>query len=390
MAQVRFEEVESKFAKSRQSGKKGGDMDEDFSFPLQNFEDDLDELAQKSDDNFSFSEHYDGSFDSATDGQTSASAEQNTSTENYGSQVISALNKAGIVPTPAAYRVFYERLLDSKSAEFKQDALNGVKDLSPTEQQADIENKVNRIQKLLMLSHQTLESVQKNMNLLSDILKRHKSELQTINTSAGFQNIMTVFEKELERLRANTKNSLLESLQVQKRAAQSLSELSNITICDDKYGIFNYSHLLSQIECEAQLVKSSKDYRSVLILARIPKSLEKAISSPRIESIIMKSILKIIKKNIHKCDTLANCGKNVLGILIPFSDGMEGKKIAENICSLVSQTTIFAEETELNLSLCCGIFEINANSKVNEIEQNATNTLKKALNSPSHLAVFGE
>lgn len=389
MAQIQFEEVESKFAKSRQSGKKGGDMGDDFSFPLQNFEDDLGALAEKTEGDFSYSE--DGSdFSGEAQSASAPSISKNLSGDNYGAQVISALNKAGIAPTPAAYRVFYERLLDNKSAEFKQDALNGVKDLSPTEQQADIENKVNRIQKLLMLSHQTLDSVQKNMNLLGDILKRHKSELQTINTSAGFQNIMTVFEKELERLHANTKNSLLESAQVQKRVSQSLSELSNISICDEKYNIFNYSHLLSQIEREAQLAKSSKDYRSVLILTRIPKNLEKAINSPRIESIIMKSILKIVKKNIHKCDTLANCGKNVLGILIPFSDNAEGKKIAENICSLVSQTTIFAEETELNLSLCCGIFEINANSKVNEIEQNATNTLKKALSSPSRLAVFGE
>lgn len=318
-----------------------------------------------------------------------ASSEVNT-LEDYGTQIIHALSANGIAPTPYNYRIYFEKLLENKTQQFKDNATQFISlDLTPTERRALLEEKVLKAKNHMISTLQQVGATYKNLQLLQNILKKHEHEVNTINNAIALQNVITVFEKELNHLGEATKSQLQNIKVSYDRSIQAIESIANNIICDEKYGLYNRNFLDIRILAELESIHA-ENYKSSLILIQITKNLARLITSERNTMLINRAISKILQKVANKSDVLVHCGSEVFGILLSHSDKDSAKRFANRLIEKVATTNIFLGEEEISLSVCTGIVEIDSNSKSKEVFKNALEALKKASNSNVSFVVAGE
>lgn len=355
---------------------------------LQSFETDgIEESSSNNSPSFS-SFGLDSSSTPGTSVDTSAT-EANT-LEDYGTQIIHALNADGVLPTPYNYRIYFDKLLENKNQEFKDNATRLIdSDLTPTERQALLEDKVLKAKNHMSNTLQQVGATYNNLQILQNILKKHELEITAVNNAITLQNIIAVFEKELNKLSETTKTQLQNIKTSYDRSIQAIESIGNNIICDSKYGFYNRNFLDIRISSELEAIHRD-NYKSSLILVQITKSLARQINSEKNIMLANRAISKILQKVVNKSDVLAYCGSEIFGVLLSHSDRDSAKRFANRLIEKVAMSNIFLGEEEVSLSVCTGIVEIDANSKNKEVFKNALEALKKASNGNVSFVVSGE
>lgn len=320
---------------------------------------------------------------------TEANSETN-SLEDYGFQVMQELQAQGISPTPYNYRIYFEKLLENKSQEFKDDASKYIEaDQKPEEKQVALESKVLRAQSYMANTLQQVDALLKNLRLLQTILKKHEREVAMTNNAISLQNIITVFQKELVKLGEVTGGQLQNIKIMHERTLASVESISDEVICNSVYGIYNKRFLERRVFVEVTSV-SAGGYKSALLLVRVSKSLQNRVNSDKTAVVINRSLSKILQRVANRSDIVAYYEAGIFGILLSHSDKDAAKRFANRLTEKVVGTNIIIGDEDISLSVCTGIVEINEQSKQKEIIKNALEALKKAAGSNISFVVYGE
>ncbi|TLD82936.1 diguanylate cyclase [Helicobacter sp. MIT 11-5569] len=330
------------------------------------------------------------SADSPAEISSKSESKDANSLEEYGLQVVQELNANGVLPTPYNYRIYFEKLLENKSQEFKDSASQYVEiDQRPAEKQAILESKVLKVQSNMSGTLSQVGALVKNLRLLQSILKKHEKEVETTNNAIALQNIISVFQKELDKLGEVVDHQLQDVKTMHDRTLASIEGISNEIICDSVYGIYNKRFLEKRVLDEAATVNMD-GYKSSLLLIRMSKSLQGRINSDKTATVINRSLSKTLQKVANRSDIVAYYEAGVFGILLSHSDKDAAKRFANRLIEKVIGINIIVGDEEIPLSVCTGIVEINEFSKAKDIIKNALEALKKASNSNISFVVYGE
>ncbi|WP_299546001.1 diguanylate cyclase [uncultured Helicobacter sp.] len=310
--------------------------------------------------------------------------------EEYGLQVIKELNANGILPTPYNYRIYFEKLLEDKSQDFKDNAFQYVEvDQRPEEKQAALESKVLKTQNYMAGTLNQIDALLKNLKLLQNILKKHEKEVETTTNAIALQNIIMVFQKELDKLSEVTTHQLQDIKTMHKKTLASIDGISDEVICNSVYGIYNKRFLEKRVIAEANSVNAG-GYKSTLLFVRVSKSLQNRITSDKTALVINRSLSKILQKVANRSDIVAYYEAGIFGILLSHSDKDSAKRFANRLIEKVVGINIIVGDEEIPLSVCTGIVEINELSKQREIIKNGLDALKKASSGNISFVVFGD
>ena len=308
----------------------------------------------------------------------------------YGLKVIQELSANGIAPTPYNYRIYFEKLLANQTQQFKDNASQHVEnDQRPAEQQVALEAKVIKAQSHMVNTLQQVGALVKNLRLIQGILRKHEQEVETTNNAIAIQNIIVVFQKELEKLGEVIERQLLDVKNAHDKAVSAIEDINNGVICNSAYGIYNRRFLEKRVESEAESGSIGGGYKSSLILVHISKNLEKRVNSDKTASIINRSLSKILQKVANRSDIVAYYDNGIFGILLSHSDKEEAKHFANRLIEKVVATNIIIGDEEISLNVCTGIAEINELTKPKDIIKNALEALKKAINNNISFVVYG-
>lgn len=308
----------------------------------------------------------------------------------YGLKVIQELSANGIAPTPYNYRIYFEKLLANQTQQLKDNASQHVEnDQRPAEQQVALEAKVIKAQSYMMNTLQQVGVLVKNLRLMQGILRKHEQEVETTNNAIAIQNIIAVFQKELDKLGEVIEHQLLDVKNAHDKAVSAIEDINNGVICNSAYGIYNRRFLEKRVESEAESGSIGGGYKSSLILVHISKNLEKRVNSDKTASIINRSLSKILQKVANRSDIVAYYENGIFGILLSHSDKEEAKHFANRLIEKVVATNIIIGDEEISLNVCTGIAEINELTKPKDIIKNALEALKKAINNNISFVVYG-
>lgn len=308
----------------------------------------------------------------------------------YGLKVIQELSANGIAPTPYNYRIYFEKLLANQTQQLKDNASQHVEnDQRPAEQQVALEAKVIKAQSYMVNTLQQVGVLVKNLRLMQGILRKHEQEVETTNNAIAIQNIIAVFQKELDKLGEVIEHQLLDVKNAHDKAVSAIEDINNGVICNSAYGIYNRRFLEKRIESEAESGSIGGGYKSSLILVHISKNLEKRVNSDKTASIINRSLSKILQKVANRSDIVAYYENGIFGILLSHSDKEEAKHFANRLIEKVVATNIIIGDEEISLNVCTGIAEINELTKPKDIIKNALEALKKAINNNISFVVYG-
>lgn len=308
----------------------------------------------------------------------------------YGLKVIQELSANGIAPTPYNYRIYFEKLLANQTQQLKDNASQHVEnDQRPAEQQVALEAKVIKAQSYMVNTLQQVGVLVKNLRLMQGILRKHEQEVETTNNAIAIQNIIAVFQKELDKLGEVIEHQLLDVKNAHDKAVSAIEDINNGVICNSAYGIYNRRFLEKRVESEAESGSIGGGYKSSLILVHISKNLEKRVNSDKTASIINRSLSKILQKVANRSDIVAYYENGIFGILLSHSDKEEAKHFANRLIEKVVATNIIIGDEEISLNVCTGIAEINELTKPKDIIKNALEALKKAINNNISFVVYG-
>ncbi|AWI34370.1 hypothetical protein CDV25_06070 [Helicobacter apodemus] len=312
-----------------------------------------------------------------------------TDIQRFSKEVFDAMNSNEVAPLPENYKIYFEKLLNDKPKEFRDDLLAsfGPRDESLIEAQAELELKVsenyNTITKLL----RAIVEMHKNFSVLYRIVQNHKKEIAAVNNVNTFQNIILVFEQELLKLHQILKKQMDEVKNLYETCADNVQDIIVCSILDSRYKVFTRKYMESKALKMLNAVRDTK-HTHFFIIFKVSKKLEKITADKKKFIAINKTIVKILQNLVNKSDTIAYIGEGVFGVLLYYTDKESAKRFANRICNNVSSTNIYFDGKEVILAVNSGILEINKNTKHQEFIKNAIEALRKAANSDSSFVVF--
>ena len=304
--------------------------------------------------------------------------------EAYSKEVLAALIKDGLPPTPSNFSLYFDRLLEDKSQNTKKQIIS----ILELEESNEDENTIVLEQSL----KQGFSSVKnilgvtanlyKNMSLMTKILDKRKAELQGGKDQEAAKNIVMSLEGDISKLNGILKKQSGNMKTMYDETAKIVKNIENETIFDNQYGVYNKRNLLTKVEQEIELIGKFK-HKSSLIMIELARDLRESVGNDKAVMLMTKTIARLLLKTSRRSDTVAHYGGGTFVMLLKHTDIESAKKASERLCDLVSNSNFFFGDREIQLKISIGITDITENNSVEEIVVSSMNAIEKAYENPN-------
>jgi len=318
---------------------------------------------------------------------TTVSSEDSTELEGdletYAKEVLSALIKDALPPTPNNFSLYFDRLLEDKS----QNTSKQIISILELEESNEDENNILLEQNL----KQGFSSVKnilgvtanlyKNMSLMTKILDKRKEELQENGDIDIAKGIADSLEGDITKLNGIIKKQSSNMKTLYDETAKIIKNVENETIFDNQFGVYNKRNLMNKIEQEIELIHKF-NHKSSLIMIELSRKLKSSVKNEKAIMLMTKTIARLLLKTSRRSDTVAHYGDGVFAMLLKHTDIQSAKKASERLSDLVSNSNFFLADREIHLKISIGITDITDNSSVEEIIVSAIDGVEKAYQDP--------
>lgn len=310
-------------------------------------------------------------------------AEPEGELEAYSKEVLSALMKDGLPPTPNNFSLYFDRLLEDKS----QNTRNHIVSILELEESNEDENSI-MLEQSLKQGFSSIKNIlgvtanlYKNMALMTKILDKRKQELELSSDTQETRNLAASLESDISKLNVILKKQSGSMKEMYDDTAKIIKNVENETIFDNQYGVYNKRYLMSKIEQEIELIRKFK-HKSSLIMIELSRELRKSVNNEKAIMLMTKTIARLLLKTSRRSDTVAHYGNGVFTMLLKHTDIESAKKASERLCDLVSNSNFFLADREIQLRISIGITDITENHSVEEIIVSSIDGIEKAYEDP--------
>ena len=310
-------------------------------------------------------------------------AEPEGELEAYSKEVLSALMKDGLPPTPNNFSLYFDRLLEDKS----QNTRNHIVSILELEESNEDENSI-MLEQSLKQGFSSIKNIlgvtanlYKNMALMTKILDKRKQELELSSDTQETRNVAASLESDISKLNVILKKQSGSMKEMYDDTAKIIKNVENETIFDNQYGVYNKRYLMTKIEQEIELIRKFK-HKSSLIMIELSRELRKSVNNEKAIMLMTKTIARLLLKTSRRSDTVAHYGNGVFTMLLKHTDIESAKKASERLCDLVSNSNFFLADREIQLKISIGITDITENHSVEEIIVSSMDGIEKAYENP--------
>lgn len=304
--------------------------------------------------------------------------------EAYSKEVLNALMKDGLPPTPNNFSLYFDRLLEDKS----QNTRNHIVSVLELEESNEDENSI-MLEQSLKQGFSSIKNIlgvtanlYKNMSLMTKILDKRKQELEASSENQAVRGVAASLESDISKLNAILKKQSGTIKTTYDDTAKIIKNVENETIFDNQYGVYNKRYLMTKIEQEIELIKKFK-HKSSLIMIELARDLKASVNNEKAIMLMTKTVARLLLKTSRRSDTVAHYGNGVFTMLLKHTDIESAKKASERLCELVSNSNFFLADREIQLKISIGITDITENHSVEEIIVSSMDGVEKAYENPN-------
>ncbi len=311
--------------------------------------------------------------------------------DRFAQEVVDSLIRDNLPPTPNNYTLYFDRLLETKEESFKKQ----VHAILELEENNDAESTIALEQNLKQgfVSIKNILSVTatlyKNMTLMGKILDKRKQELLEVADTIGITKVTKALEKDVEKLNTILKKQSIQIKTLYEATGAVVKKVEQESIFDNQYGVYNKRYLFSKIEKERELIREFK-HESSLIMIELSKNLKSTIHNEKVITTMTRTISRLLLKTSRRSDIIAHYGKGMFAMLLQHTDIESAKKASERLCDLVSNSTFFLADKEIQLKVAIGITKIDPRKSVEEIVVASINAMDEAYKNGSCFEVAVE
>lgn len=287
----------------------------------------------------------------------------------YGKQVVDKMIKENIPPTPANFAIYFEKLLEDKPLNQRQN-INNVLELEEVEDfehVLKIENNVNEGFTQIKSMLDVISNVYTKINKLRAITKTRKDEL----AKGGNNKISLVsYEEDLEAITevlTKQQNSLKEQY---NSMANIIKDFTNESIFDKKYDVYNKKYLFKTIESEKSNVKNF-GYESTILALRVQHGALKNVRLTRDKELIIKTVGKMILKRSRRSDIIAHLQDGIFILVLKHTDIGQVQKTISSIEHMISFSNYIVNSETIDIGLDFAVSQILPNKTKEQIVANA-------------------
>ena len=299
--------------------------------------------------------------------------------DRFAQEVVDALIRDNLPPTPNNYALYFDRLLEKKEDGFKKQ----VHTILELEESNDAENTIIleqnlkqgfvSIKNILALT----ATLYKNMTLMGKILDKRKQELLEVADAIGITRVTKALEKDVDKLNTILKKQSAQMKVLYEATGAVVKKVEQESIFDNQYGVYNKRYLFTKIEKERELIREFK-HESSLIMIELSKELKSTIHNEKVITTMTRTISRLLLKTSRRSDIIAHYGKGMFAMLLQHTDIQSAKKASERLCDLVSNSTFFLADKEIQLKVAIGITKIDPDVSVEEIVVASINAMDEA------------
>jgi len=309
--------------------------------------------------------------------------ESTSELETYSKEVLNALVKDNLPPTPNNFSLYFDRLLEDKSENLKKKiySILELEESNDDENTIILEQSLKRGFGFIKNILDVTANLYKNMTLMTKILEKRRQELQDNTEIKDAINVALSLGDDVSKL-----NSILKKQSTQMRdfygeTAKIIKGVENETIFDNRYGVYNKRYLMTKIEQEVELIGEFK-HKSSLIMIELSRELRECINNDKAIALMIRTIARLLLKTSRRSDIVAHYGNGVFAMVLKHTDIDSAKKTSERLCGLVSNANFFLSDREVQLKISIGVTDISTLYSVEEIVVSAMDGIEKAYNDP--------
>ncbi|EQB34379.1 diguanylate cyclase [Sulfurimonas hongkongensis] len=303
--------------------------------------------------------------------------------EIYSKEVLNALIKDNLPPTPNNFSLYFDRLLEDKSENLRKQihSMLELEESNEDENTIMLEQSLKRgfgsIKNILGVT----ANLYKNMTLMTKILEKKKQELQDNTEIQAAISVASSLEDDVSKLNTILKKQSTQMRDFYDETAKIIKGVENETIFDNRYGVYNKRYLMTKIEQEIELIGEFK-HKSSLIMIELSRELKESIDNDKAITLMTRTIARLLLKTSRRSDTVAHYGSGVFAMVLKHTDIDSAKKASERLCELVSNSNFFLADREIQLKISIGVTDISTLYSVEEIVVSAMNGIEKAYSDP--------
>lgn len=305
--------------------------------------------------------------------------------ELYAKEVLGALLKDALPPTPNNFALYFDRLLENKSEHLRKQikSILQLEENSNDETTIELENTLKQgfvsVKNILTVS----AGLYKNMTLMSKILLKRKDELTENQETSNVLSVVSSLEADLTKLDDILKKQIENLKTLYEQTATIVKSVENETIFDNHYGIYNKRYLLNKVTQEIQLIKEFK-HTSSLIMIELSQELVQDKRYEKALGLMRRTIARLLLKTSRRSDIVAHYGNGVFCMLLKHTDLDSSIKAAQRLVELVHNSNFFMADQQIELNIAMGITPINIIHTTEQTVVNALKAMEKAYRDPNN------
>lgn len=299
----------------------------------------------------------------------------------FSEDVIRELSEENIPSIPKNYSIFFEKMLDKKSDDFKkkigeiieiEDEIGRIEDDRQIYIEREIKQSFAQIKSML----QAVALIYKNLGIMRTIIKKRSDSLESNTNLLTVQSVFNAFNDDLDKL-----NALMNKhIDVIKMNYEEISKVFKIveeqSIYDPKFDLYNKKFFLKTLDSELKYVKKY-GYKSSFMLVKAKDEMMNSLGA-RDKQTILKNISRFLLRTSRRSDILAHYGDGCFAMLMKHTDIEGAKKACDRIAEMFYTTTFLIGEKELEIDMEIAVCDLNTTKTIEEVLSNTLDMLSKS------------
>jgi len=280
--------------------------------------------------------------------------------ETYAKEVLEAMIREGVPPTPSNFDAYFDKLLDDKPAVFRKRILKllELEDGGEDDHQGVLEQYLKdafvNVKKFL----QHIYLLYKNLRHLETVIEKRQFEAEAIADKSAMATLLDAMKKDLHTMTKIIKKEAGELKETYEATSELVSEVQEHAIHEEKYGVYKKHYLLKKIRQEEKLIQEFR-HESTLMMVRASDKVLREVGSPKVQHLVLRTVARLLLKTSRRSDLVAHYEGGVFAILMRHTSLQNAKQAADRLKDLVGNTNFFVGDQEIMLDVDIGIARID-------------------------------
>ncbi|WP_201352290.1 GGDEF domain-containing protein [Hydrogenimonas urashimensis] len=279
--------------------------------------------------------------------------------EKYAREVMNAMIREGIPPTPSNFDAWFDKLLDNKPVPFRKRILKLLElEDGDDDNQGILEQHLKEAFSNIKKFLQHINLLYKNLRHLETVVEKRSFEADAIADQSAMTNLLEAMKKDIRTMTSIIKKDASELKEIYTATTDLVQDVQEHAIYDDRYGVYKKNYLLRKMAQEEKLIKEFH-HESTLMLVRTNEEVVSRLKSPKIQQLVLRTVARLLLKTSRRSDTIAHYEAGVFAILMKHTSLENARLAADRLKDLVSNTNFFVGDEEIMLDVDIGIARID-------------------------------